>query len=148
MESSSAPSDMSMKDRLFLDPIAKYQKYGNFPYKMLVHLLLLFFTSIQIVLIVVESAAYNYNQYVVWNQLFLVREVNGDSTLLTYNYYLFGVGDLADYFASTIDHYYNINDHAVDTYQLHTDDQGTVKPIKMYVTYIDNEAVKVGGMTG
>ena len=127
-----------------MDPIGKYRKYGHFPWKLVVHLLLLLFTSMQIVVIVVESANYSYNQYIVWNKLFLVRGVAGDSTGLTYNYYLFSISDLNDYFSRTVDNYFNINLHSVDTYELHSDSQG-IEPMRLYVSYLDSDkAVEKG----
>jgi hypothetical protein len=137
--------EVSIKDRLFLDPIGKYRKYGLFPWKLLIHLLLLIFTSMQIIMIVVESANYSYNQYVVWNKLYLVRGVAGDSTLLTFNYYLFSIADLNSYFARTVENYFNINEHTVDTYQPHTDSLGEIEPMRLYVSYLDSSSVADDG---
>ena len=40
--------DMPLKDNLFLSPIEKYKFYGRFPWKMVIHLLLVILTTTQV----------------------------------------------------------------------------------------------------
>ena len=42
---------ISLRDRIVLGPIDRYKKYNHFPWKLLIHILLVALTSIQVVLI-------------------------------------------------------------------------------------------------
>lgn len=43
--------DMPLKDNLFLSPIEKYKFYGRFPWKMVIHLLLVILSTTQVTII-------------------------------------------------------------------------------------------------
>ena len=40
--------DIPIKDNLFLSPIEKYKFYGRFPWKMVIHLLLVILSTTQV----------------------------------------------------------------------------------------------------
>jgi len=41
--------DMPIRDNLFLSPIEKYKFYGRFPWKMIIHMLLVILTTTQVI---------------------------------------------------------------------------------------------------
>lgn len=43
--------EMPIRDNLFLSPIEKYKFYGRFPWKMIIHLLLVILTTTQVKII-------------------------------------------------------------------------------------------------
>lgn len=48
----------NLKDKFTLSPFEKYAKYGRFPYKFLIACVLVFLTTLQVILI---SEHYTYN---------------------------------------------------------------------------------------
>lgn len=131
---------MRLQDRLFMHPMEKYNKYGRFPWKMMVHLFLVIFTTAQTILIVNQSSMYSMSQLTLWNKLFLNHEVSGDDTSLVFTYNLFDLNKLIGYVNKTVDSYYNINSHTFDNYEYRWED-GVKRPITMYVKYLSNDQV-------
>ena len=94
---------MSLKERLYLSPVKKYQKYGIFPWEIVVSILLIFFTTCQVILVVQMSSAYSYSQMLIWNQLFLNSDVSGSDTSITNSYNLYYLHHLSDYIHVLVD---------------------------------------------
>lgn len=129
---------MRLKDRLFMHPVAKYSKYGQFPWKMTVHLFLAIFTSAQIILIVNRSSLYSLSQMTLWNKLFLSREASGDDASLTYERRLFSQETLLSFVNETVSTYYYINAYTFDNYNYRMKD-GALSPITMQIEYLASE---------
>ena len=47
-QTSKEKKDIPIRDNLFLSPIEKYKFYGRFPWKMIIHLLLVILTTTQV----------------------------------------------------------------------------------------------------
>jgi hypothetical protein len=52
------PVEIPLKDSLFLSPIEKYKIYGRFPWKLIIHILLVIATTSQVKII---KIGYTYN---------------------------------------------------------------------------------------
>lgn len=52
---SSAASSVPFLDTLVLGPLDKYEKYGKFPWKLLVHIIMLFLVTLEVVVILVPD---------------------------------------------------------------------------------------------
>ena len=50
--------ELPVNDELFLSPIQKYKIYGKFPYKMVIHSLLVICTSLQVLLLLSTNTNY------------------------------------------------------------------------------------------
>lgn len=128
----------SLKDRLYMAPIKKYEKYGRFPYKMVIQILLVLFTSCQVLLIVNHSTTYSYSQYTLFNKLFLNKNVQGSDTTITNTYNIYGIPSFTNYIQTTVDRYYDINSHTIDNYNYNYDSDGLKHPPKLLFEYFDN----------
>ncbi len=49
-----------LKDSLFMSPIEKYKIYGRFPWKMIIHVLLVITTTAQVILISLTIGCFNH----------------------------------------------------------------------------------------
>ena len=121
-----------------MPPLKKYEVYGRFPWKLVIQILLIVFTTSQALLVVNQSTTYSYSQYTLWNKIFLNKNVQGSDTTITNTYNIFGISSLTSYIQSTVDSYYDINSHTIDDYLYKYQDDGTKKPAKLLVEYFDN----------
>jgi hypothetical protein len=64
---------MPLKDKISLGPIEKYTIYNRFPYKLLIHLILLFLTTLLVQVLVQESQSQLRAQQYVWYKKFLLN---------------------------------------------------------------------------
>ena len=94
---------MSLKERLYLAPVKKYQKYGLFPWELVVSILLILFTTCQVVLVVQMSSSYSYSQMLIWNQLFLNKDVAGSDSNIYNSYSLYYLRHLSEYIHEVVD---------------------------------------------
>lgn len=122
-----------------MPPIKKYEVYGKFPWKLVVQLLLITFTTCQVIFIVNRSTTYSYNQYTLWNKLFLNKDVQGSDTTITNSYNIFGINSLKNFVQETVDNYYDINSVTIDDYKYLYKSDGRKKPPKLSVEYFNNE---------
>lgn len=56
--------DMTYLDRLFMHPIEKFQVYGKFPWKLVLHVLSVIVPSAQVLHLTMPNGQYSYNQLV------------------------------------------------------------------------------------
>lgn len=94
---------MSLKERLYLEPMKKYQKYGLYPWQLVVSILLILFTTCQVVLVVQMSSSYSYSQMLIWNKLFLNSDVKGSDPNIYNSYSLYYLSHLSDYIQVLVD---------------------------------------------
>lgn len=87
--------NIPIKDTLYLSPIDKYKIYGRFPWKMILHFLLVIGTSAQAILIINSTTQYTRAQERIFFDSF-VDEI--DKTDLDYSRYtyLFNIQELKD----------------------------------------------------
>jgi hypothetical protein len=94
--------EMPLHDRLYLQPLDKYEKYGRYPWKMTLHILLVVGTTLQVLLILMRINTYSNAQNLQWNQLFLDKDVDPDNTSLVFSYNIFGLDLLEEYLKWTV----------------------------------------------
>lgn len=135
-------SGMTIKQRLYMPPIEKYERFDRFPWKILIQALLVIFTTTETLLVVNRVTSYSYSQYLLWNKLFLNLDVDGSDTAITNSYNLFSINDVISFVQGTSSKYYHINKHTVDNYSHEHKDNGDIEPIKLYVDYLHYDEVK------
>ena len=127
-----------LKDRLYMSPLKKYEKYGKFPFKIVIQILLVLFTTCQVILVVNQDTTYAYNQYILFNYLFLNNDVQGSDTTITNSYNIYGINSLTKYIQTSVDRYYDINSHSIDNYNYYYNSDGLKVPAKLTIEYLDN----------
>ena len=53
--------EISLKDKLVLGPIDNYKKYNQFPWQLMLHIILICITSFQVIVIVSIQTDFAYN---------------------------------------------------------------------------------------
>lgn len=121
-----------------MTPIRKYEKYGRFPWKMVIHLLLVVLTTCQVVLVVNQGTTYAFSQYSLWNSLFINHNIQGSTSPIVNSFMLFSSKHVTSFVETSVKRYYDINSHTIDNYEFNYLDDGTKKPPKLLVRYLDN----------
>lgn len=100
--------DIPIKDKILLGPIDKYRKYNRFPWKFLLHNLMLIMTTGQVLLICMENSNYAFNARKLWNNLFMTTP--GGETVEVGDYvWIYDVPTLVDFVNNTVQNYYQLN---------------------------------------
>jgi hypothetical protein len=104
---------MTLRDRLTLSAFEKYRRYGRVPWKFICHILLLAFSTAQILLWNLEDGSYYRATNRNWQYWFMYRPTTTSRCdLYTYD-------QVVDSFNETIMNYYNIDQLSVDSYRTH-----------------------------
>lgn len=93
--------NIPIKDSLYLSPIDKYKYYGKFPWKLIIHILLLICTSAQAVLILSATTQYTRAQERIFYDNFVTDIEKTDLDFSRYTY-LFTVEELQKSIQSSI----------------------------------------------
>lgn len=82
-----------LKDSLYLSPIAKYKYYGRFPWKLIIHVLLVIGTAAQAILILSSTTQYSRSQERIFYNNF-VSEVDKNELSFKRFMYIFSLEEL------------------------------------------------------
>eukprot|EP01017_Pseudomicrothorax_dubius_P034457 TRINITY_DN4725_c0_g1_i3.p1 TRINITY_DN4725_c0_g1~~TRINITY_DN4725_c0_g1_i3.p1 ORF type:complete len:135 (-),score=40.08 TRINITY_DN4725_c0_g1_i3:60-464(-) len=69
---------MQLKDKIMLDPLEKYVKYNKFPWKLVINLLLIIFTTVQVLVVMNSENSIRRGQYQVWKNILLQMDEEGN----------------------------------------------------------------------
>jgi hypothetical protein len=103
MEEERSWKNMSIKDDLYMSPFEKYSLYGIFPWTFLLSLVLVITTTAEIVFYVSVNTNYSYQQLLLWNKLFLNRDVDGSDTSMIPEFNIYHYSKLKTYLKDTVD---------------------------------------------
>jgi hypothetical protein len=125
------------KDVENMGPIEKFEKFGRFPTKMIVHLLLVIFTTCQAVLIVAEHNKYSRSQERFLYNMFIDSD---DKRQVDYNRvaYLYSVEDVKNHVRGSVNNFYGLKAKSLEIVQFTDADPF----LRMEFGYIDNDRVK------
>lgn len=129
---------LSLKDRIYLNPIEKYKYHGKFPWKLVIHILLLVFTSAQAVLILGSLTQYTRAQERIFYDKF-VGEVDKNSLEFSRYAYIFTVEELKSSVTNSINNFYSIKDSSFEEVQ-YMNENPTVLMEASYLANFDNES--------
>mmetsp|Transcript_12988 Transcript_12988/g.51805 ORF Transcript_12988/g.51805 Transcript_12988/m.51805 type:complete len:812 (+) Transcript_12988:179-2614(+) len=114
------------KERVLLTPFNQWRKYRNFPIKIVLHLLIVVFVTVQALMLSTEFIPYGSANQACFQTTFLLEE---------YRDGIFSVYDFLDVLRSTVDNYYAFPEYSVNRYDHIIDaDTGLPVPIMMTVT--------------
>lgn len=122
--------EIPIKDTLYLSPIDKYKLYGKFPWKMIIHFLLLIGTTAQAVLIINATTQYTRAQERVFFDSFVIPI---DKTTLDYKRftYLFSIEELRNSVKTSINNFYALKDNLFEELEYDKNE------VKMEVSYLN-----------
>jgi hypothetical protein len=124
-------------EAIAMNPIEKYEKLGRFPYKMIVHILLVIFTTFQVVLIVGETNKISRSQERLFYNMFID---DSDKRSLDYDRmaYLFSVDDVKEHVRNSVNNFYSLNTKSLEIVKF-TDENPF---LLLQVDYIDDNEIE------
>lgn len=124
-------------EAIAMNPIEKYEKLGRFPYKMLVHILLVIFTTFQVVLILGETNKISRSQ-----ERFLFNMFIDDSDKRSLDFdrvaYLFSVDDIKAHVSRSINNFYSLNTKSLEIVKFNQENPALL----LQVNYIDDSEIE------
>lgn len=138
-----ADSGMSDRDRITLSPIEKWRQYKRFPFKLVVHAMLLALTTLQIFVVVTQFTSFARGNEMIFAQEFL----EPDEDTLTDE--LYSVDDFLHRVNHIVETYYNFDDGTITKFVLDRDQKtGIIEPITLTLhqrpfTAVDNAMIEI-----
>jgi hypothetical protein len=139
-------NEMPLLDKITMGPIEKYQKWNRYPWKMVVHIMLIALTTLQVVITIESDSNYTstystgsssqnekYNRLM--DRVFLTPEGGGDEIS---ERYIFNAVELKTFIESSISNYYSLNEKSFEHYSYNFDMNGEVKGVDMDVLMFDS----------
>jgi hypothetical protein len=97
-------------DKITYGPIKKYKVYNRFPWKMMLHIVLLMVVTAQIILIIDHSGGYSRSEEAFFFDRFLNEDADYNEVDFQKDRYFYSIEDLRDFVKESIDNYYGIED--------------------------------------
>lgn len=105
---------MPLKDKISLGPIEKYTIYNRFPYKLMLHILLLILMSILVSTVVSDSQSQLRAQQFVWYSKFILNDEDDDPVPVMDDFNrekrFFTVDDLKEFVNTSLNNYQDMKD--------------------------------------
>lgn len=129
-----------LKDDLIMGPLDKYKKYGVFPWKMLIHTLLIVMVTAECLLVVQPEAEFAGSISDQLNQLFLTTDPDGyDPPEIGSRVMLFNIPEVTDYVNRTVTNYFDIkSDEILNEFYPAYDSSGEIVPVDMFIFLLKN----------
>jgi hypothetical protein len=131
------PHDIPLIDKITLGPIEKYQKWNRYPWKMLIHLLLVVMTTLQVLITIQADTNYSRTQSRVIDRIFLTPEGEDDDLSDRRERYIFSIPELQGYVKQSVENYYTINDQSLEQYNYLLTEEGDVRGVNVDILKID-----------
>lgn len=74
-------NQISLRDKIVLGPIDRYKKYNHFPWKMLIHVILVFITSFQVLTLNRLDTDVSFHQEQLFLKMFMTKPWGDESTV-------------------------------------------------------------------
>ena len=128
-------SDIPLIDKITLGPLEKYQKYNRYPYKMIVHILLVIMTTIQVLATIQTDTGYSRTQNRFLSRTFIVPEGTDDDMSDPRERYIYTPKDLRLFIQNSIYNYYHLNELSLEKYE-YLPDKSSVDNIQSVKAYV------------
>lgn len=129
--------ELPVNDELFLSPIQKYKIYGKFPYKMVIHSLLVICTSLQVLLLLSTNTNYTRAQERLFYDAFVT-----ESDKTTYDIprfkHLLTVGEFQNHFIRSIEKFYELPEQSLEDVSFMDEKEPDIYMKISYLKSIDN----------
>ena len=125
-------NDSSNGNNNEIDPITKYVKYGVFPMQLIVHVMLVVFTTFQVVLIVANDNNYSRAQERVMYKMFVDGSVDQTEVDYLKYKYLYTTNEVKKHVVQSINNFFNVNETSFENV---TDNNNNSTHVVMDITY-------------
>ena len=136
--------------QMFLNPVEKYAIFNKFPFVLLVHLFLVFFTLFQLIINTHDGEIGRYFKHFVYEFFLPLDDDNDEKDKTDYSYqqhlYLYNFEDLQDIVNKSLTNYYNIEEIAIENItQTFKNSDNTPSSPKMILDYRRTKEYKIPG---
>jgi len=133
---------LPLMDKITLGPIKKYKNYNRFPWKMMVHIVLVMVVTTQIVLVIQSSGGYSRSEEAFFFQTFLNDQAEYNGVDFEKNRNFYSINEVREFINKSIDSYFNIEE--ADTFEVYniprefndTTQQYKKSPVSLDIFYI------------
>ena len=101
--------EISLRDKIILGPIDRYKKYNHFPWKFLLHIVMLAVTSYQVLTVVQIQTDFSYNSQAQWYYQFMSPDWLDDAPAVGGTFDIYAIGPLKNFTAQVVQNYYDLN---------------------------------------
>lgn len=125
-----------------LGPLDKYVKYGRFPWKFIVHIIMLMLTVAMYFIVLSPDLHYSTAFYAQLYQQFMTTTPEDFTPPMNNpDVMLYNITELKLFVNRTVTNYYNIaSDENLDFFLPNTDADGFVVPVLMFLTLFDADS--------
>ena len=124
-----------------VDPITKYVKYGVFPMQLVVHVMLVVFTTFQVVLIVANDNNYSRAQERVMYNMFIDGAVDQTEVDYLKYKYLYTTNEVKEHVAQSVNNYFNVNATSFENVTYNNDNTHVVMDITYKHKTVNNSYI-------
>ena len=96
---------ITLKDKIVLGPIDRYKKYNHFPWKFIMHVILIAITSMQVLTIVSVETDYAFNSQLSYSKLFMTTPWNDETYAAGQTITIYNIDALRDFVQEVVDNY-------------------------------------------
>ena len=129
------PNDIPLYDKITLGPIEKYQKWNRYPKKMLIHMMLIFLTSLQVLVTIRSDTNYSRTHSLVLDRLFLTPEGESDDLSDRRSRNIFTINELTNFVNQSVFNYYHLNDFTLEKYDYLRNQKDEIKGVDVDIQY-------------
>lgn len=125
--------EMPINDKITLSPIDKYRIYGKFPWKMLIHIMLILATTMQAIVVINATTDYCRGQERVYYNIFISDSEKEDPDYPRVNY-IYSITQLREHLSWSIENYFKLSENSLEKV---TYDSEPLEFVKMEIDYIN-----------
>ncbi len=129
---------ISIKDTIYLNPIEKYKYYGKFPWKFIIHLLLLVGTSAQALLIICATTEYTRSQERIFYDNFL-SEVDKNELDVDRIVSFYTLDDIKKSVNDSIENFYSLQEKSIEELEYIEDNPHVEMEIEYLKSFLNEE---------
>ena len=128
-------NEMPINDKISLSPIDKYRIYGKFPWKMLIHIMLILATTMQAIVVINSTTDYCRGQERVFYNNMISDSDKEDPDYPRVNY-IYSITQLREHLSWSIENYFKLSENSLEKV---TYDSEPLAFVKMEIDYIYHE---------
>ena len=123
-----------------IDPITKFTKFGKFPYKLISHVLLVIFTTMQVVILISQTNRYIRAEERFFYTMFISNEDKRDDDYKKETM-LYTPKMIRSHVLTSIENFYNINQNSIEITEYDSDDPFIIMDVS-YISIKTNDNIE------
>ena len=131
-------NEMPINDKISLSPIDKYRIYGKFPWKMLIHIMLILATTMQAIVVINSTTDYCRGQERVFYNNMISDSDKEDPDYPRVNY-IYSISQLREHLRNSLTNFFEFKENSLERVE-YENNVTTLSHVVMEIDYI-NETI-------